>query len=475
MHRETPFRTSDVANAGAASPIMTPPSPIVTPFSRMPVSRRRVVQGGVAASSALAMPYFFSRRSSAQARPLQFWQFYSPGGDVATQASWFEDTVSAWNEANETQVELVYVPVSEYVSGTQLATAFASGQGPDIFLVSPGDFLRYYNGGVLTDLTPYLDPAARADFLPDVIANRMVDDKVFGLPMEVEPMAMYYSVSAWNDAGLTDADIPTTWEQLLGVADQLTNDERFGVMFETGPGYYQNFTWYPFMWQGGGELQGPDGKSGFNSDASIQALRLWQDAIRNGVAPRDILGTGGADISANMIDGYTAMQNIGIWAISALKETAPDFEYGVFRLPLPPNGMERTVLGGWAFVANARGADPETAARFIVSSIGSMEDAAINRVLDWCTVSKSDMPPRQSVLDRATASGAYGSGPLQVFAEQILPGGRAEPRVPPEVYQAVSDAIQSCQLNDADPAQAAATASEQIDAFLATYTGAPIL
>ena len=402
-------------------------------------------------------------------------QFYSPGGDVASQAEWFDNCVSAWNEANETQVELAYVPVSEYVSGTQLATAFASGQGPDIFLVSPGDFLRYYNGGALLDLTPYMDPAAQADFLPDVIANRMVDGKVFGLPMEVEPMAMYYSVSAWEDAGLTEADIPTTWEQLLAVAGQLATDERFGVMFETTPGYYQNFTWYPFMWQGGGELQNATGGSAFNSDASIQALKLWQDAIRNGVAPRDILGTGCADVSANLIDGYTAMQNVGIWAISALRENAPDFEYGVFKLPTPPNGVDRSVLGGWAFVANAQGADPETAAQFIVSSIGSMEDAAINRVLDWCTVSKSDMPPRTSVLDRATANGAYASGALQVFAEQILPTGRAEPRVPPEVYQAVSDAIQSCQLNDADPAAAAATASEQIDAFLATYQGAPIL
>ena len=43
----------------------------------------------------------------------------------------------------------------DYINGTKLPTAFASGQGPDIFLISPGDFLRYYNGGVLLDLTPY--------------------------------------------------------------------------------------------------------------------------------------------------------------------------------------------------------------------------------------------------------------------------------------------------------------------------------
>ena len=449
---------------------------IIPAFNTATVNRRQVLKTGAAASSALAMPYWFSRRTSArQAQSLRFMQFYSPGGDVSTQDQWFQDCVAAWNDANEVQVELAYVPVSEYVSGSQLATAFASGQGPDIFLVSPGDFLRYYNGGALFELTPYLDPAAQADYLPDVIANRMVDNKVFGLPMEVEPMAMYYSVSAWNDAGLTDADIPTTWEQLLAVAEQLTTDERFGVMFETTPGYYQNFTWYPFMWQGGGEIQDASGKSAFNSDATVQALRLWQDAVRNGVAPRDILGTGGADVSANLVDGYTAMQNVGIWAISALKENAPDFEYGVFKLPTPPGGQDRTVLGGWAFAANANGQNPEAAAQFIVSSIGSMEDAAVNRVLDWCTVSKSDMPPRQSVLDLANTNGTYGSGAFQVFAEQILPSGRAEPRMPPEVYQAISDAIQACQLNDADPAQAAATASQQIDTFLSTYAGAPIL
>src|SRR5699024_1806665 len=126
---------------------------------------------------------------------------------------------------------------SEYISGSKLSTAFASGQGPDIFIISPGDFLRYYNGGVLQDLTPFMEQEAIDDFYPDIISTRKVDDKIFGLPMEVEPLALYYSLEAWDDAGLGDDDIPETWEDLLGVADTLTNDERFGLLFETTPGY----------------------------------------------------------------------------------------------------------------------------------------------------------------------------------------------------------------------------------------------
>src|SRR5699024_6129044 len=132
------------------------------------------------------------------------WQFYGPGGEVESQSKWFEDMVDSWNDQNDVQIELVYVPNADYVNGSKLSTAFASGEGPDIFIISPGDFLRYYNGGVLEDLTPYMEQEAIDDFYSDVIATRKVDDKIYGLPMEVEPLALCYSLDAWEEAGLGD-------------------------------------------------------------------------------------------------------------------------------------------------------------------------------------------------------------------------------------------------------------------------------
>ncbi|HVL25951.1 MAG TPA: sugar ABC transporter substrate-binding protein [Thermomicrobiales bacterium] len=439
------------------------------------ISRRTVLKGATAvAASSITMPYVFSR--TAAATELTFWQFYAPGGDVAPQGQWFEDMVKSWNDQNDVKIKLEHIPTSEYVSGSKLQTAFASGQGPDIFIISPGDFLRYYNGGVLRDLTPHMDKAAIDDFYPDVIATRKVDDKIFGLPMEVEPMAFYYSLDAWEEAGLSDSDIPATWEDLLGVAKTLTTGDRFGILFETGPGYYQNFTWYPFLWMGGGEIVNKDGKtSGMNSEGAIQALQLWKDTIDQGIAPRKSLGNGAGEIVSNLASDYCAIQNLGIWGISDMRVNAPDYRYGVFKLPLPPNGTYTTDLGGWAFVANEKGQDPETAAEFCVWAVGSMSDDSIQRGVDWCIKAKSDMSPRKSVLDKGTADGGYSEGAMKVFKDDIFPGGRGEPRVPPEVYKSVSDAIQACQLSDADPKQAAATAAQQIESFLASYKGAPIL
>ncbi|MBA3275035.1 MAG: extracellular solute-binding protein, partial [Chloroflexia bacterium] len=215
--------------------------------------------------------------------------------------------------------------------------------------------------------------------------------------------------------------------------------------------------------------------SNFNHPGTVQALELWQRVVNQDIAPREALGGGSGDVTANLAAGYCAIQNVGIWAVAGLREDAPDFEYGVFKLPVPSGGTYTTDAGGWAFVANATGKNPEAAAQFVTWALGSMRDDSIQRVVSWCTEAKSDMPPRQSVLELATEQGAYGSGALKTFAEEILPGARGEPRTPPEVWQMVTDAVQACQLNGEDPRQVAERTHEQIETFLASYEGARIL
>ncbi|MEO8882457.1 MAG: sugar ABC transporter substrate-binding protein [Devosia sp.] len=443
-------------------------------------SRRSILQGGATFAAAGAVGgitgFPFVNRMSARAadaQTLNFWNFYAPGGEVKTQVDWFVKMAADYNASHDIKVELDYVPNADYMSGSKLSTAFASGQGPDIFLISPGDFLRYYNGGVLLDLTPYIDAQAQADFPEGVIASRKVDGKIYGIPMELEPMAFYYSKKAFEDAKLNENDIPKTWDELLEVGKKLTSGDRYGLLFEVQPGYYQNFTWYPFMWQGGGEFQDASGKSGFDSPGVVAALKLWQDAVNSGAAPRQLLGGGGGDIAANLGAGYCAMQNVGIWGISAMDNNAKDVPYGIFKLPTPPGGKYVTVGGGWAFVANAKGKNPEAAGKFIAWALASMSPDSIQREVDWCTVAKSDMPTRTSALKQG--ADAFNKGNLALFAKDILPGVRGEPRLPPEVYKIISDAIQQTQLGGADPQATATAASKQLDAFLATYKGAPML
>ena len=406
---------------------------------------------------------------------LSFWNFYGPGGDVASQSKWFVDLVKSWNAQNKVKIKLRYIPSPEYVSGSTLKVAFESGSGPDIFLLSPGDFLRYYNGDVLQDLTPYLPDGLKSDYVTGALDTRMVDGKVYGLPMEIEPLAMYYSVDAFEKAGLSEGDIPTSWDGLLSVADQLTTKDRYGVLFETTPGYYQNFTWYPFLWQGGGRTLSKNQQSAaFDSKPAAAALDLWKQAVQRGVAPRTVQGTGGNDPVSNLAAGYCAMHQTGVWGLAALNQNAADFEYGVFELPAPQGGDHTTCLGGWAFAVNSRGANPEAAAKFVAWALGGSSKQDLQRQLKWNTEVKTNVTPRKSVRRLAEQEGAYSGEFMQKFVQEIAPKGKGEPRYPSEMYKAISDAIQKCQLSGGDPKAEAARAAQRIDAFLKSYDGAPI-
>lgn len=409
---------------------------------------------------------------------ISFWNFYGPGGQTKSQSDWVVRLAEEWNADHDVKVRLRYVPNKDYKAGPTLQTAFSAGAGPDVFLLSPGDFLRYYNGGALADITPYLEPGVREDFLPEVLDTRLVDGRVYGLPMEIEPLALYYGERAFEQAKLSEGDLPRTWDQLLGLAERLTTPERFGMLFETNPGYYQNFTWYQCMWMLGGDVFTPNqDRAAFDSDPVHRALRFWQQTVQSGVAPRRVQGEGGNDSVSNLAEGYCAMQHLGIWGIAEMAEQAPDFRYGVIPMPTPDGagpGSYTTALGSWAMVANAKGANPQAAAEFVAWALGSFDPACIDRMQRWNTVAKSNLPPRYSVQRVADAHGAFDRGPMRVFAEQVMVRSRAEPRYPPEVYRAISDALQTCQLDDGDVVAAAAGAAEQIDTFLSAYDGAAI-
>ncbi|MGW0683770.1 ABC transporter substrate-binding protein [Streptomyces sp. NPDC002754] len=440
-------------------------------------SRRRFLgaaAGLAAAGAAAPLLSGCGGPASADGRTLKFWYFYdahSPEPADRARAKWFQDLVRDWNAGHNIKIELYYVPGDSY-QGSKMVTAFASEAGPDIFLLSPGDFLRYYNGGILADLTPHLDKGVVEDY-GDSLDSRMVDGKVYALPMEVEPLAMYYNVPVWEKAGLSEGDIPTTWDAMLDAGDKLRAKAGAGLVLQTDPGYYQNFTWYPWMWQGGGEVVDEHGRVGFDSKAARQALGLWQDAVRAGIAPRTMPA---ADDPITAFTSHLAgMWQSGIWEISGFRTSAPKQKYGVFKLPLPSGGKYTTILGGWSFCASTQGSNPEAAAEFCAWALGGMNDESIGRTVDWCTGSKSDISPRTSALERAADNGGYDFWAMKKFKEEIFPGGRAEPRYPPVVYKAVSDAIQATMLAGKGVAGETDRAAQSIEAFMQSYQGASLI
>jgi multiple sugar transport system substrate-binding protein len=99
-----------------------------------------------------------------------------------------------------------------------------------------------------------------ADFLPETIEAVTVGGEIYALPLEMEPVAIFYNKAAFEEKGISQ---PQDWAELKEAAAKLKTADRYGIIVEVAPGYYQNFTWYPFLWTAGGDVVDETGRNRF--------------------------------------------------------------------------------------------------------------------------------------------------------------------------------------------------------------------
>jgi multiple sugar transport system substrate-binding protein len=392
----------------------------------------------------------------AAAQPLQFWKFGTPEEPANMALSAWVDQ---WNQENpDTQFEARYFPFGEYAGGPVLTTAFASGAGPDVFWASPGTFMQFVQSGVAADLSDVFTEELRNDLLPAAVDAVSVNGVPYSMPFEQEPVALFYNKQILADAGV---EVPGSWEELLAAAETLKAAGTIPIVVEVAPGPYQNFTWYPFLWQTGADAANDDlTEATFDSEGTAQALDLWRTLIQEGYAPRTQTDCTCNVASTPLASGEAAMQVVGMWAIGVLQNEFPDIDFGITHLPTPTGEDPVTVYGGWTQMVNARSRNLEAAKAFTAW----MWARDVERPVEWATVVNSKFSPRRSVVD--AASEFYGQPHLQTFRDVILPTARAEPRYPGEMVTIIGDALQAAMFRNTPGERAAERAQRELERFL---------
>ncbi|QQS61723.1 MAG: extracellular solute-binding protein [Candidatus Moraniibacteriota bacterium] len=123
------------------------------------------------------------------------------------------------------------VLVDEYKR--DLLSALASGEGPDVFLIRNTWIPEFQDkiapvpsGAILNRDT------VQREFV-DVVANDVIlDDKIYGLPLSVDSLALYYNKDIFNIEGITNP--PKTWDQFLALTNQLTRKDNLGSITRSG-------------------------------------------------------------------------------------------------------------------------------------------------------------------------------------------------------------------------------------------------
>lgn len=115
----------------------------------------------------------------------------------------------------------------------ELLSALAAGNGPDIFAIRNSWMGEFQDKIVPAPEYQVTEKEVRDHFV-DVVAYDFIDpsdQKIYGLPLSVDSLALYYNRDIFNAAGITTP--PKTWQELLAMTPKLTQIDQYGNIIQS--------------------------------------------------------------------------------------------------------------------------------------------------------------------------------------------------------------------------------------------------
>ena len=273
----------------------------------------------------------------------------------------------------------------------KLQTDLAGGNAPDMFLMDGPLFPDYQTRDQLLDLDPYI---AKDNFDLGSIVDLAVQDFTapdghhYGLPRDLNTIALFYNKTMFDAAGLPYPDDTWDWNKLVEVATKLTKPSGGGTPqwgFYTETSDMENY-WSSLVWQAGGDILSPDKQTVvIDTDQAAAGIQFLQDLIyKHKVMPQPVPG-GGSDLFE---EGQAAMEANGSWLVPTHEAAGIDF--GVAPLPKGPAG-QATSVNPSGVVAYKGTKSPDAVWEFIKCYTGPELQAMVASL-------KASMPANKQIL-----------------------------------------------------------------------------
>lgn len=269
-------------------------------------------------------------------------------------------------EASHPNVKITFDNAPHANFEQKVLTAFAGGQGPDVFWAGDWMVPQFLEAGIVAPADPAAYGVANQDefealFDPGSLDAFKSDGKIYtGGVSEYNTFSLIYDKDDFAEAGIEplSKDTPITWEQLADIAAKLTKKEgdkvvRVGLEWPFITPIWTVLVQEPMLRQLGGELIDPEtGKPDFTQDAMVKVMQYVQDLrAKEAIDPALYQETYLDDMAfdrASIIIG-------GPWAAKPLNDLNPDLNWDTAPLPQFADAKDRvTTLYAWAWFVSAK-------------------------------------------------------------------------------------------------------------------------
>jgi multiple sugar transport system substrate-binding protein len=387
-----------------------------------------------------------------QARTLEYWRVYD-GPDV------FKPMIDHYNAVHP-YITIKYKKLRYDEYEQELLEAFATDRGPDIFSIHNTWIGKYKSKELITPLPsqitmayPVTKGAIKKEIVPELrtvksvnsrdIENKFVDVvyddvvyreqdvdtkqvtyDIYGLPLFVDTLAMYYNKDLLNNAGITSPS--TYWNRKFQQdVKKLTKQDVKGNIIQSGValGGSDNIERFSdilsvLMMQNGTEMIDDNGRVMFHTipesfrdksyNPGLEAVRFYTDFANPG---KEVFSWNSEiDNSIDMFaDGKLAMLFAYSYHLPVIKAKNPKLNFNISKLPQIEGNEENVNFANyWVEVVSSKGENKDAAWDF-VQFITKEEQAKIY-------LEKTNKPTAL----RALVSGQLDDLDLGIFVDQVL-------------------------------------------------------
>ena len=222
--------------------------------------------------------------------------------------------VAQFNASHDAQIEALAVPSKAYKS--RLMSAIPRGNGPDLFINAhevTGEWAR----SSLLRPAPFTSSTPVDAFAPATIEALTFGDSVWGVPLSVKSVALFYNRAL-------SPEPPATMDELLSHQ----RGEAPVLAYENGEFYHHGGLLHGF----GGRALTARGQPALDTEAAAQSMGYARSLTARSAVPGEC---DGAMVSTLFNQGEVPFAFNGPWFLGEIKDS---IEFGVAPLPHLPNG-----------------------------------------------------------------------------------------------------------------------------------------
>ncbi|HEY3802647.1 MAG TPA: extracellular solute-binding protein [Kofleriaceae bacterium] len=186
-----------------------------------------------------------------------------------------EATVTAWNaEHADEPITLVAVPYDAFAD--KLSSAIPRGNGPDLFIYPQDRIGDWADAGVIEPIEFWVDDARADRFTPASLDAMAYKGSLWGLPMAVKALALYYNPQLVPEP-------PRTTDDVLALAQR---EQPHGVFALAYPNVdlYEHAPWLHGF---GGSIFDKTGAFAIATPEAAKAMAFARSLVTAGATPED--------------------------------------------------------------------------------------------------------------------------------------------------------------------------------------------